>query len=65
MNSEVTKIEPEEDTLKEYEEEDQTNFLTPVQRIYASNRVNIIIFNNSLTGSELNVLKIGEICSYL
>jgi len=62
LNSEVTKIEPEEDTLKECEEEDQTNFLTPVQRIYASNRVIIFFFNSLLTtGSELYVLKISEI----
>jgi len=54
LNSEVTKIEPVEDTLKECEEEDQTNFLTPVQRIYASNRVNIIFYNSLLiTGLEL------------
>lgn len=38
LNSEVNKVEPEEDTINECEEEDPTNFLTPVQRIYASNR---------------------------
>jgi len=43
LNSEINKVEPEEDTINECEEEDPTNFLTPVQRIYASNRVNIVL----------------------
>lgn len=43
LNSETTNVEPEEDTKKECEEEDPMKHLTPVQRIYASNRVNFII----------------------
>lgn len=37
------KVEPEEDTKNECEEEDPMKHLTPVQRIYASNRVIFII----------------------
>lgn len=44
LNSEVIKVEPEEDTNKECEEEDPMKYLTPVQRIYASNRVNFNVF---------------------
>lgn len=40
LNQDVTKIEPEEDTIKKSEEEDNSiDHLTPVQKIYASNRV--------------------------
>ncbi|XP_050443089.1 uncharacterized protein LOC126847091 isoform X3 [Adelges cooleyi] len=38
LNSEVTKIEPKEEADKECEEEDPMKHLTPVQKIYASNR---------------------------
>lgn len=40
LNSVVPKVEPKEDTKEECEEEDPMKHLTPVQRIYASNRVN-------------------------
>lgn len=42
-NSEVVKVEPEEVTKKECVEEDPMMYLTPIQQIYASNRVSYII----------------------
>ncbi|XP_050519955.1 uncharacterized protein LOC126893623 isoform X3 [Daktulosphaira vitifoliae] len=39
LNPDITKIEPEENTINKYEEEDNAmDHLTPVQKIYASNR---------------------------
>jgi len=42
LTSDDTKVKPEDDIMKEYEIEDPMKHLTPVQRIYASNRVNFL-----------------------
>lgn len=53
LNSVVPKVEPKEDTKEECEEEDPMKHLTPVQRIYASNRVNFYYFLNKLFDDHL------------